>query len=97
MIDIGVAGRRMDETLFQERFLEDGHMRLKQSNSGRMAERLNAAVSKTVLPVLPVTRVQIPLLPPDFQSFVPTIRLFCAFTRCMIQMYISDIILRSKP
>ena len=34
---------------------------------GRVAERLNAAVSKTVLPVLPVTRVQIPPLPPVFK------------------------------
>lgn len=32
---------------------------------GRVAERLNAAVSKTVLPVLLVTRVQIPPLPPS--------------------------------
>lgn len=29
-----------------------------------MAERLNAAVSKTVLPLIEVTRVQIPPLPP---------------------------------
>jgi hypothetical protein len=36
--------------------------------SGRVAERLNAAVSKTVLPVLPVTRVQIPPLPPGFEG-----------------------------
>lgn len=34
---------------------------------GRVAERLNAAVSKTVLPVFPVTRVQIPPLPPGFK------------------------------
>ena len=31
---------------------------------GRVAERLNAAVSKTVLPLIEVTRVQIPPLPP---------------------------------
>ena len=31
---------------------------------GRVAERLNAAVSKTVSPVTPVTRVRIPALPP---------------------------------
>ena len=31
---------------------------------GRVAERLNAAVSKTVSPATPVTRVQIPALPP---------------------------------
>lgn len=35
---------------------------------GRVAERLNAAVSKTVLPVLPVTRVQIPPLPPAYKG-----------------------------
>ena len=37
---------------------------------GRVAERLNAAVSKTVLPVLPVTRVQIPPLPPEFKGLL---------------------------
>ena len=37
---------------------------------GRVAERLNAAVSKTVLPVLPVTRVQIPPLPPAYKGLL---------------------------
>ena len=35
-----------------------------QPPCGEVAERLNAAVSKTVLPVNPVTRVRIPASPP---------------------------------
>ena len=47
---------------------------------GRMAERLNAAVSKTVLPVLLVTRVQIPLLPPEIMRRLSSRRFFNATT-----------------
>ncbi len=45
------------------------------AENGRVAERLNAAVSKTVLPITWVTRVQIPPLPPE-ESKAPTRELF---------------------
>ena len=40
---------------------------------GEMAERLNAAVSKTVSPVTPGSGVQIPLSPPaDCKMIIPS-------------------------
>ena len=43
----------------------------KLTGYGRVAERLNAAVSKTVLPITWVTRVQIPPLPPSNLTRAP--------------------------
>lgn len=67
---------------------------------GRMAERLNAAVSKTVLPALLVTRVQIPLLPPRI-SKVSSWDLFlvpfpistyrCCWHHVKLQPYVLDV------
>ena len=49
---------------------------------GEVAERLNAAVSKTVLPVTPVTRVRIPASPP-FEINVPAGTFFRSRSWCM--------------
>ena len=50
-----------------KRVTHAGHPKRVTIAYGGMAEWLNAAVSKTVLPVIQVTRVRIPLPPPEHQ------------------------------